>query len=212
MAWPITPLTTYVASSTPVIKASDLNDIQTAINRAFLGTYSFRWIKVDGVGGVSSTVTSGSVNAVTVETSAGIGAGGNIVAQGYIQAAGNYLQAGLSISSATAPTAAVERGATYYDTAPLAWAKVTNNGSTATLVRGVNIASASFSSTGNVLVTLTTGATNTLCPVATIQDPNGTAHGDITLVSSSTTTIRVLTWASGSVATDYDFFLVVFGD
>ncbi len=32
MAWPYTPLTTYVASSTPSIKAADLNAIQVAIN------------------------------------------------------------------------------------------------------------------------------------------------------------------------------------
>lgn len=37
MAWPYSPLTTYVASSTPSIKAADLNAIQIAINTLYGG-------------------------------------------------------------------------------------------------------------------------------------------------------------------------------
>jgi hypothetical protein len=35
MAWPFTPTTTYLASSTPAIKASDLNNFQSAINTVY---------------------------------------------------------------------------------------------------------------------------------------------------------------------------------
>ena len=38
MAWPLTPLTTYLPASTPAIKAADLNAIQDAITQAFRGT------------------------------------------------------------------------------------------------------------------------------------------------------------------------------
>jgi len=41
MTWPYTPLTTYVAGTTPAIKASDLNSMQAQINRLSLG-YALR--------------------------------------------------------------------------------------------------------------------------------------------------------------------------
>jgi hypothetical protein len=39
MAWPFTPLTTYVANSVPAIKASDLNDLQAQDNNAALALW-----------------------------------------------------------------------------------------------------------------------------------------------------------------------------
>ena len=35
MAWPFTPLTTYLANAFPAIKAFDLNSIQSALNNLF---------------------------------------------------------------------------------------------------------------------------------------------------------------------------------
>jgi hypothetical protein len=52
MAWPITPLTSYVPGTPPAIKSSDLDDFQQAINWAYLGWYTFRALKMDGAGGV----------------------------------------------------------------------------------------------------------------------------------------------------------------
>ena len=60
-AWPTTPLTTYVSGTTPYIKAFDLNSIQAAINRAFLGTYSYKAIQIDGIGGANSAPPTGSL-------------------------------------------------------------------------------------------------------------------------------------------------------
>ncbi len=56
MAWPSTPLTTYIASSTPSIKAADLNAIQNAINKIILGTYTIKNLVLDGVGGASTSL------------------------------------------------------------------------------------------------------------------------------------------------------------
>ena len=51
MAWPLTPLTTYVAGLAPAIKAFDLNSLQNAINRIVGATYSLAALVVDGTGG-----------------------------------------------------------------------------------------------------------------------------------------------------------------
>lgn len=60
MAWPLTPLTTYVASSTPAIKASDLNSIQSAINSLYSGALSIKSLYVDGVGAAASPIGAGN--------------------------------------------------------------------------------------------------------------------------------------------------------
>lgn len=60
MAWPGTPLRTYVANSTPTIKASDLNNFQSGINGIINGTYSLAAFVVDGTGGAIVTPLSGS--------------------------------------------------------------------------------------------------------------------------------------------------------
>lgn len=60
MAWPSTPLTSYVAHSTPVIKAADLNSFQSGINGIINGTYSLAAFVVDGTGGMVTTPLAGS--------------------------------------------------------------------------------------------------------------------------------------------------------
>ena len=54
MAWPSTPLTTYIANSTPSIKAFDLNAMQTGTNGIINGTYNLQAVTV-------TTGTPGSV-------------------------------------------------------------------------------------------------------------------------------------------------------
>lgn len=51
MAMPFSPNTTYVPSSTPSIKAQDLNDCQTFTSGLYTGVYSVAGQIVDGVGG-----------------------------------------------------------------------------------------------------------------------------------------------------------------
>lgn len=60
-AWPLTPRTTYVAGTTPAIKAADLNAFQEAFNKIFLGEWSLKGVVVDGTGGAASSPVAGSV-------------------------------------------------------------------------------------------------------------------------------------------------------
>ena len=70
MAWPSTPLTSYVAHSTPVIKAADLNSFQSGINGIINGTYSLAAFVVDGTGGnvVAPLAGTGMVSAAVCGT------------------------------------------------------------------------------------------------------------------------------------------------
>lgn len=74
-------LTSYVAGSTPRIKAFDLNTIQDAIIELITGAITLKKVQIDGTGNAASTVPTGalvvsrSVNATAVPTTAAIGAG-----------------------------------------------------------------------------------------------------------------------------------------
>lgn len=70
MAWPSTPLTTYVAGSAPTIKAFDLNAFQSAINGIVNATYSLAAVVADGTGGAIVATTAGTtqVSATLTET------------------------------------------------------------------------------------------------------------------------------------------------
>lgn len=61
MAWPSTPLTSYVSNTVPAIKAFDLNAFQLGVNGIINGTYSHKGVVIDGVGGSLSTPTSGTL-------------------------------------------------------------------------------------------------------------------------------------------------------
>ena len=89
-----------------------------------------------------------------------------------------------------------------------AWARVTNNGSTATLVAGSNITSVSRTGTGTVLVTMTTAPTDAnYAAIATAH--NGANIGTtVNLINSGNFT--VLTWdADAGTASDANFMVVV---
>ncbi len=72
MAWPSTPLTTYLAHMVPVIKAFDLNAFQSAIVGIINGTYSLKAFVVDGTGGsvVAPVAGTGAVSASFCGTTA----------------------------------------------------------------------------------------------------------------------------------------------
>lgn len=61
MAWPSTPLTSYVSNTVPAIKAFDLNAFQLGVNGIINGTYSHKGVVIDGVGGSLATPTSGTL-------------------------------------------------------------------------------------------------------------------------------------------------------
>ena len=58
---PLTPSTTYVAGSTPTIKAQDLNDIQKYLAGLYSGLYSIKSLDVDGTGGATAGANSGMI-------------------------------------------------------------------------------------------------------------------------------------------------------
>lgn len=60
-ALPLTPSTTYVPNSTPVIKAADLNALQVYLAGLYSSLYSVKALVVDGTGGASVTGVAGTV-------------------------------------------------------------------------------------------------------------------------------------------------------
>lgn len=73
MAWPLTPLTTYVAGVTPYIKAADLNSIQSGINGIIGATYSLKSVVVDGTGGSVVVPVAGTAKVSATASAAGAG-------------------------------------------------------------------------------------------------------------------------------------------
>ena len=63
MAWPLTPLTTYLAGLPPAIKAFDLNAIQTTINSILTGAITLKAVSVDSTGGALSAPQAGTLRA-----------------------------------------------------------------------------------------------------------------------------------------------------
>lgn len=110
MAWPNTPLTTYVGGTTPWISAVDLNALQSGINGIINGTYSVKSLVADGTGGsvVAPVAGSGIVSAAFAALGpanpsiplGGWGKGGVPLGWGYIRADGVVLR-GYNVLSAT---------------------------------------------------------------------------------------------------------------
>lgn len=196
MAWPLTPITTFVAKTTK-ITASFLNSIQSAINDIFTGAKTLKQVDVDGTGGAASSLAPG----VSVLAS------GAIVSNGSYVDAGTFLSAATYKSSATAGSGqSVPIGQIFKDTTCVAWAVVANSGA-ATLTRGANIASVSRTAQGVVRVTLQNAVSVQLCPVPCLNNTTG----QINAQAVSTSQIDVHTLDLASVGQDYNFFLLVFG-
>lgn len=86
MAWPQTPLTTYLPGTTPWISAADLNAFQAGVTGIVNGTYSLAGFKVDGVGGTVVAAPAGT-GQVSAELTA-VGFPGPVVAVGQFGKAG----------------------------------------------------------------------------------------------------------------------------
>lgn len=98
-AWPLTRLTTYVANSTPVIKAADLNAVQDAFGTVLTGGWTFKGIKLDGTGGNAATPPAGSI----------------VISR--------------TVSGTTLPNTALLAGELPKGLVPLCWAQVKSDGS-----------------------------------------------------------------------------------
>lgn len=191
MAWPMTPLTTYLPGSLPAIKSTDLNAIQSAINRNFLGTYSYAGIVIDGVGGKDAAPVPGGIN-----TSGAIVAGGPITVGG-------------TAFSKALPSPPPTPGAIYQDTRIIAAGLFYAN---AGLAYGFNIAAVARTTniaSGSFVITLVNGsATAMLVPIASVLAA-ATGVSAQTGVNDAKSVRVDVTNAQGY--TDQPFYLVVVG-
>lgn len=72
MAWPLTPLTSYVAGTTPAIKAADLNAMQATTNQQIAGTVTVAALVCDGTGGSAATPVAGTIKPSSVASGVGL--------------------------------------------------------------------------------------------------------------------------------------------
>jgi len=217
MAWPITPLTTYLPGSTPPIKASDLNAIQSAIVRAFLGTYSFAGLVLDGAGGNDAVPPAG-----------GLSAKGNAIIGGAVQcaslnsggdvSAGGKVSVGAKALSTALPTPAIQKGSLYADACPIALASIGGNG---VLHVGFGIQAIKWygtpggappNGTYDITLQLATGGNyQTLIPLACGANTGNGVFAQASGISNNV--VRVQTYESSFSTTatfPMDFFLIVF--
>jgi len=169
--------------------------------------------------GGSVTSTAGDVVAAGgVVRAAGSNSGtGNVKAEGS-HAGDGYLQASGTRSSATAGSGqSLTVGQVFKDSALVAWARVTLNGTPACVLdRGVNIASVTRNSVGNYTVTLVNGTANYLAPLVTLLDDCGRGTYTVAKAGITTSSFTILTRdipdePGSPVSTDFEFFVAVFG-
>ena len=110
MAWPSSPLTSYLAGSTPYIKAADMNSLQSGINGIINATYSLKAAVIDGTGGsivapVAGTLklsgtASGTATPTTTVPWGTVYKEGLLFGGAYVDGAGVF-QAGYNVKSTT---------------------------------------------------------------------------------------------------------------
>ena len=174
MAWPFSRLTTYLANSTPVIKAFDLNQIQDYLVLLFSGTRTVKALEATEAGDGPTTVVPGQVKAAKGFYAVAGDAGGWAfqAIQGAIVAYEGFLRAGKEISGAATPTASpLSLGAIHKDLCPIAWAVVQRGAGSASLIRGANIAAVTPTPgvDGTTTVDLVVPGAHRLCAVATAE-------------------------------------------
>lgn len=224
MAWPITPLTTYLPGSTPAIKAADLNAIQDAISKTLLGKYSFAGLLVDGAGGNAVAPPAGGLSltgganiggAATIGGGvqcAALSAGGNVAAGGIVSAGGS-VAVGARALSAAVPGTAVQKGVLYGDACPIALAHISGNG---TVVVGFGIQSIKWygGNNGTYDITLQLAAAGNYATLIPIACGGITGNGVFaSALGISNNVVRVQTYETSFSTTatfPMDFFLVVY--
>lgn len=123
MAWPKTPLTTYVGGNTPALKAFDNNAYQSAINGIVNGTYSLLGLVLDGTGGAVVTPTAGAATVSAL------------------------------LSGTTAPTTAVSAATLGVGTVCSGWARLTGAGALLRGFNVLSVARTGGAPTGDYTVT-----------------------------------------------------------
>ena len=208
MAWPLSNLTSYLANSTPTIKAADLNAIQTAIGAILTNVYTFKALQVDGIGGNGTGLAasgevyaSGNINSALAVT----GLGGVVTGTVFDASSGSTRSSGTAGAGQ-----ALTLGRIYKDTAPIAWGRISFFGGGVTFVWGVNIASVVYAAAvGVATVTLTNGPVNYLAPQGNVL--SATAH-QVTFEMIGVTQFKIhLFNAAGVAIEDSSVAFVVYG-
>jgi len=200
MAWPLTPLTTYLASSLPAIKAFDLNAIQNAITRIVRGTYSLAGIVLDGNGGGDANPPPGGIRASGAVSAANLAATAATASPIVTLAANGF--------GATAP----QRKTLYADTLLYAAAVVHIDG---TLQAGFNIARVTKPGTGQYDIRLAVPSEAAFAPLPSALVPVACAYG-ITVafpavIMMAADLITVQMFGTSGAKVDCGLSLAVFG-
>jgi len=203
--------------STPPIKASDLNAIQSAIVRAFLGTYSFAGLVLDGWGGNDAVPPAGGLSAKgnaniggTVQC-ASLQSGGNI-------SAGGAVSVGARALSTAMPGTAVQKGMLYGDACPIALAHVLGNG---VLAVGFGIQSIKWygapggnppNGTYDITLQLAAAGNNTtLIPIACGAITGNGVFASANGIANNVVRVQTYETSFSTTATfPMDFFLIVY--
>jgi len=204
MAWPLTPLTTYLQSSLPAIKAFDLNAIQDAITRIVRGTYTLFGLVLDGTGGGNAIPPAGGIVA------SGVIRAGELVSAGPVSATTATLSA--NIFAGAAPTADPGPGTLYADTVPFAAAMFGPGGD---FHYGFNVASITSPRVGVYEVKFIRRAVTNwggsfgLLPVASVFGVTGIGTA-VSVVDANTLLINTFATATGNPVAA-GIYLLVFG-
>ena len=181
MAWPLTPLLTFVNGSSPACDAVFLNNLQLGVNGLCAGTYSYAGVVLDGTGGAVVTPTAGAV------------------------------KFSAAVSATSTPTPAFAKGVGYKENQAFAAGAVRyTSPTTYTLDWGFNISSLSRASAGVIninLVTAMASITNGVV-MATMNDTPGNAGGvsvSYALMGGAGATAQV------TMTGDASFYFVCYG-
>lgn len=193
MAAPLTLWTSYVAGTTPYVKADDLVAWQRSLNGIFDGTIYMRSLRIDGTGGTGYNGTgapTGSSRAGTLRVSA-------------------------LDSSAATPTTTVAQGELSRSLVPLGWAAVTATG---VFDRGVNVFSCTRTvDPGQYRVVLNIGATTDYTSThvsLTVRSLTLSFFGCATTQNDGANRLQVdiRIWDTAGNAQNGAFSLAVFGE
>lgn len=221
MAWPIDArFQTFVANVT-TITAGFMNEIQDKVYGLIGGSRTVRKLSIDGTGDQANGLGNGTLYVsgdITTDgdvtlASGNVGVTGNVDATDYVLSRASYTKSDTAKSAAATPTASVGIGEVWKDGAVRAWCRFDIVGGPAIgFVRGYNITSVTYNALGAYTVVLTTGVTNTLCPVVVALDAAASILTIDTAAAPNATTFKILAFDLAGAPQDVGgVYLVVFG-
>ena len=182
MAWPSTPLTSYVSNTVPAIKAFDLNAFQSGVTGIINATYSHKSTVIDGVGGAVVSPASGAL----------------VITQ--------------NAASKTFPNPILSSGTFYRDNIASAWAIVDNGGVLQKGVNVKGIAHVAASGIYTIEFNISLGGFTVYDLPASVTTIQSNAYANYQQIVATPTKIRVNTFDGPTgAAADFAFCLIVYG-